>query len=114
MKLPRLWHSPNQNLGKEIISRVKAHQGQVLESVQKISRSRMDRRDDEQSLTRLMLSDPDLEGDPLKLLRTSEAFWKVFNLLNSFQNLAFKGSDIATEYLRQPQQRAHPNHSFHP
>ena len=86
VKLPRLWHSPNQNLGKEIVSQVKAHQGQVLESVQKKSRSRMDRRDGEESLTRLMLSNPDLEGDPLKLLRTSEAFWKVFYLLNSFQN----------------------------
>lgn len=29
------------------------------------------------SLARQMLSDPDLEGEPLKLLRVSEAFWKV-------------------------------------
>ena len=31
----------------------------------------------EESLARSMLSDPDLEGEPLKLLRTMEAFWKV-------------------------------------
>ena len=32
---------------------------------------------DKISVTQQMLSNPDLEDEPLKLLRTSEAFWKV-------------------------------------
>lgn len=46
----------------------------------------------DEGLARSMLSDPDLEGEPLKLLRPMEAFWKVrqHNGLSSSCNVCLR------------------------
>lgn len=54
-----------------------AHPDQLSRDTQQDFQAKSQRRSSEDSLVKSMLSDPDLEGEPLKLLRTMEAFWKV-------------------------------------
>ena len=54
-----------------------AQSDQLYKSDRKGTDSRQSKLKMEESIAKRMLSDPDLEGEPLKLLRTMEAFWKA-------------------------------------